>query len=36
MERKHPSGFSLVEMAIVLVVAGIVLAITAPALHRYL
>jgi len=36
MKRKHPSGFSLVEMAIVLVVAGIVLAITAPALHRYL
>src|SRR5690348_4881583 len=36
MERRHPKGFSLVEMAIVLVVTGIVLAISAPALHRYL
>lgn len=36
MDRRRQSGFSLVELAIVLVVAGIVLAIGGPALHKYM
>ncbi len=35
MERRHQAGFSLVELMIVLVVAGIILAFGAPALRRY-
>lgn len=36
MHSKENKGFSLVELAIVLVIAGIVLAITTPGLIKYL
>jgi prepilin-type N-terminal cleavage/methylation domain-containing protein len=35
-ERARQDGFTLVEMAVVLIVVGILLAITTPALRRYL
>lgn len=36
MDRKRQEGFTLVELAVVLIVAGVILAISAPALRRYL
>jgi prepilin-type N-terminal cleavage/methylation domain-containing protein len=36
MDRQRQKGFSLVELAVVLVVAGLILAIGAPGLHKYL
>jgi len=36
MDRPQQKGFSLVELAIVLVVAGLIMAMGAPALHKYL
>jgi prepilin-type N-terminal cleavage/methylation domain-containing protein len=36
MSLRNQKGFSLIELAIVLVVAGIVLAITTPSINRFL
>jgi prepilin-type N-terminal cleavage/methylation domain-containing protein len=36
MDRRREAGFSLVELAIVLVIAGLIMAIGAPGLRKYL